>query len=218
MPCLGWLGGCGSRALRAGLRAVGAPLSGGLAVMLLSAASGVLAAPTPRSSINRPDKPGAVFLCGSASLGGTRDYHAFRSGWGVGLIFRPHAAAELFGPLYDWNSALVLEVAYRSISPDRDLRTGTLTLRHYVRDMRPQAMGESPFLGVGIGLTDITFPSDGAAGHAEWHTPLFETGYEVSPSPGSVFFVKGQWLVYRHAGFDYTGWSVHLGAGIPISW
>jgi hypothetical protein len=185
---------------------------------VLAAGASALAAPTPRRSVTRPAKPGSVYLYGSASLGGTRDYHAFRSGWAVGLIFRPHAAAELFGPLHDWNSALVLEAAYRSISPDRDLRTGTLTLRHYARDMRASAQGESPFVGVGIGLTDVTFPLDGAGGHAEWHTPLFELGYEASPTPGSVFFIKGQWLIYRHAGLDYTGWSAHLGAGIPVSW
>jgi hypothetical protein len=194
------------------------------------------AAPWPSSAVTRPDEPGPVFVVGAVSVGGTLRYDFFRQGCGASLIFRPNAAAEFYGPLYDWNTALVLEGHWRRVSVDRRNLTVGVILRRYLRDMRGQGPAESPFLGAGVGGGEITFPTGGTAvtdttgapgaatgstagsGSQTAFTYLVEAGYELSPTAATVFVIKAQWQVWRHGGRDYSGWALHLGAGIPVPW
>ncbi len=181
------------------------------------------AAGSPPSALERPIGPGAVFVYGSLSLGGTSRHDAFQAGYGLGLVFRPHAAADLWRPLFEWNTAIVVEAARRPVASDRRLLSGQLLLRHYGRDWRRAAVGASPFLGAGMGIASATYPRDAGEGDGgtaadKWFMPLFEAGWELSPDGASLFMVCARYHVYRHAGLDYTGWSLHLGAGIPAPW
>lgn len=177
------------------------------------------AAPQPRSLLDRPLERGAIFLVGTASVGGTKDYDSFQHGYGLTLLFRPLAAADFLGPLYDWNTALVLQAEYRPVASKRRLLAGDLILRRYWRDMRRQARGASFFVGFGAGGAEITFPtSGGASGSDTWYSLIAELGYEHSPRDNWVFVVKGQWRNYQNNNRDYSGWSAHLGIGVPIPW
>jgi hypothetical protein len=177
------------------------------------------AASRPRSTIGRPLGAGPIFLVGTLSVGGTKKYDLFRQGCGASFIFRPLAAADFLGMLYDWNAAMVLQAEYRSVARDRRLLSGDFLLRFYVDDMRLHAQGASPFVGLGIGGTEITFPNEsGASGSETWFSMLMEAGYEASPSAGWVITAKAQWRRYRHNDHDYSGWSAQLGVGIPVPW
>ncbi len=173
----------------------------------------------PRSAIGRPLGPGPIFLAGTISVGGTKKYDLFRQGYGATLIFRPLAAADFLGMLYDWNAAMVLQAEYRSVDEERRLLSGDFVLRFYADDMRLHAQGASPFVGLGIGGTEITFPNESGASNSEtWFSMLMEAGYEISPGPGWVIAAKGQWRRYRHNGHDFSGWTAQLGVGIPVPW
>ncbi|MHB8080420.1 MAG: hypothetical protein ACYDIE_14350 [Candidatus Krumholzibacteriia bacterium] len=177
------------------------------------------ARPEPRSALRRPDTPGAVFVAGHLSVGGTLEHDFLRAGGGASLIFRPNAAADLFSPLYDWNTALVLQGDWRSISRDRRLFGLAMLLRRYVRDRRVEVVGSSPFLGIGLGGGEGTFPAadPAAAGVRSWLW-LAEAGWETSPNATSLFFARIQWHIWQRGPLDYTGWSLQFGAGVPIPW
>ncbi len=197
-------------------RLVGA-LWGALLLGVAAAAAG--ASPEPRSALRRPDTPGAVFVAGHLSVGGTLDQDFLRPGGGASLIFRPNAAADLFSPLYDWNTALVLQGDWRSISRDRRLFGIAMLLRRYVRDRRLEVAGSSPFFGIGLGGAEGTIPSadPAAAGVRSWIW-LGEVGWESSPDASSLFFSRFQWHIWQRGDLDYSGWSLQLGAGVPIPW
>ena len=188
--------------------------------LLLGAAAGATGAtPEPRSALRRPDTPGAVFVAGHLSVGGTLEQDFLRAGGGASLIFRPNAAADLFSPLYDWNTALVLQGDWRSISRDRRLFGIAMLLRRYVRDRRLEVAGSSPFLGIGLGGAEGTMPSADptAAGVRSWLW-LAEAGWESSPDAASLFFARLQWHLWQRGALDYSGWSLQFGAGVPIPW
>lgn len=189
------------------------------ALLLCAAAGAAEATPEPRSALRRPDTPGAVFVAGHLSVGGTLDHDFLRAGGGASLIFRPNAAADLFSPLYDWNTALVLQGDWRSISRDRRLFGIAMLLRRYVRDRRLEVAGSSPFLGIGLGGAEGTIPSadPAAAGVRSWLW-LGEVGWESSPNASSLFFARLQWHLWRRGELDYSGWSLQFGAGVPIPW
>lgn len=189
------------------------------AVLCATVAGPAAATPEPRSALRRPDTPGAVFVAGHLSVGGTLDHDFLRAGGGASLIFRPNAAADLFSPLYDWNTALVLQGDWRSISRDRRLFGLAMLLRRYVRDRRVAVVGASPFLGVGLGGAEGTFPSaDPAAAAVRSWLWLAEAGWESSPNATSLFFARIQWHLWRRGALDYSGWSLQFGAGVPIPW
>jgi hypothetical protein len=221
----------GARARPTGVAVFGALLLG--LVPLAGVVGPARAAPWPASAVTRPDEPGPIFVVGAVSVGGTLHYDFFKQGCGASLIFRPNAAADFYRPLYDWNTALVLEGHLRRVSVDRRNLTVGAVLRRYLRDMRGHGPAESPFLGAGVGGGEITYPAGGdagadstgaaaasgtASGKQTAFTYLFEAGYELSPTAGTVFVIKAQWQIWRHGGRDYSGWALHLGAGIPVPW
>lgn len=190
------------------------------------------AAPAPRSVLNRPDRPEPAYVVGHVGVGGTLDYDFCRPSYGVSLLFRPAAAAQFVGALYDWNTALVLQGERRDVSVDRRIFSVGVLLRRYVRDMRGDGSRASPFLGVGLAGAQITYPVAAAAAGADTtagadaeqpgkltaFSPLAEVGFETSPAPGCVFQAKAQWQAWRRGERDYSGWAVLVGAGIPVPW
>jgi len=176
------------------------------------------AAPGSRSSLDRPVQPGPIYLLGSFSVGGAVDYDAFRTGYGLTILFRPNAAADFLRLLYDWNTSILLQASYRTVNDGRRLLAADFIVRHYLCDMRGHGPGAAPFVGLGFGGAEITYPSGGSTACGKWFTYTAEAGYEYSPGEKLVFALKGQWRRYSHDGLDYSGWSAHFGVGIPLPW
>jgi hypothetical protein len=140
-------------------------------------------------------------------------------GIGGEFIFRPASAADFWGFLYDWNTAMVWQADYRPIAEDRRLLAGDFILRRYLANMRDEARGRSLFIGLGIGVAEITFPaSEGSPTHDTWWSWVVESGIEMSPSDKWVALCKVQWRHYSHNNWNYSGYSVSVGLGIPVPW
>ena len=190
-----------------------------LAVGLAIAAPGLgSAADDDPSGVGRPAELGTVYVTGSISVGGTIDYDLLRAGFGASFIFRPLAAEDFLGFLYRWNTSMVLQADYRPVAEDRRLLAGDFILRRYEHDMRSSAATGSTFWGLGVGAAEATAPADAPTGDTISWTFLLEVGHEWNPSRNLVFFAKCQLRWFDHHGLDYSNWSVHGGAGIPVFW
>ena len=165
-----------------------------------------------------PAELGKVYVTGSISVGGTIDYDLLRAGFGASFIFRPLAAEDFLGFLYRWNTSMVLQADYRPVAEDRRLLAGDFILRRYEHDMRSSAATGSTFWGLGVGAAEATAPADAPTGDTISWTFLLEVGHEWNPSRNLVFFAKCQLRWFDHHGLDYSNWSVHGGAGIPVFW
>jgi hypothetical protein len=177
------------------------------------------AAGDPRSSLDRPLGPGPIFILGSVSAGGASGYDDLRLGYGATLLFRPHAAADFFGPLFDWNTAMVLQADYRPVADRRRLLAADFILRRYLRDMRVETGGATLFAGLGVGGAEVTFPAgEHEDGQETWFSYLAEFGYECTPIRGWLLCLKAQLRLYAHNDRDYSNWSTHIALGIPIFW
>ena len=178
----------------------------------------VACVPTPAGAgaIDRPAEPGAVYVVGLASAGRTAQGDVMRVGWGGALIFRPHAASDLFSRLYDWNTALFVQGDHRPIGDHRALTCWDVGFRRYVADMRGDGSCASPFLGLGLGVARATRPSPDGESSNRGVAYLAEIGYEWSPRAGLVLLAKAQWRLYDRGGLDYSNGAVHVGVGVPF--
>jgi len=190
----------------------------------------------PRSSLNRPDGEATVFLLGFGGLGSAPDGDGVRAGGGGELIFRPNAAADIYRPLFDWNTAFVLQGEVRSVAHMRSLGTIDLILRRYTRDMRRSDTASSPFFGAGIGVgrgkLPVTVmaessgePGEEVAGETTVEsivrrdlTYLVEAGWEWSPTPGVIMLAKAQWRYFASDDMEYSNGALLVGAGVPVPW
>jgi hypothetical protein len=186
------------------------------AVWLLAAAPSP--AEEPLELVGRPPGRGAVYLLATASLGGTVAHDPLRPGAGAAILFRPQAADHFLRSLYRWNTGLVLQAEYRKVAADRHLLTAEAILRRYTRDMRDNVARDTSFLGIGGGACEGTGPVPGGSASTIWFSLVAEGGYEWSPAPGWILQAKAQYRLFRHHGLDYSGWSFHGGAGVPLPW
>lgn len=169
-------------------------------------------------TLARPVDRGPIFLLGYLAVGGTPEYESVSPGYGVSILFRPQAAANLMRPLYQWNTGMVLQVEYRPVESDRSLLAADLVFRRYLANMKDEVIGTSYFLGLGIGAAEVTFPSESHTASEIWWTYLVEFGSERSPSVGWTFVVKGQWRFFDHNDRNYSSWSAQFGIGFPLPW
>ncbi len=164
-----------------------------------------------------PRGKGPAYAVVSAAMGQVNDGDGPAVGHSVSVIFRPHRAADFQRSLYAWNTALVLQVekqgdeAASTISAD-------IVLRRYVSDMRPREAGRSAFVGLGAGISRGAWPARGErpGGAVENFSFLVEAGLERNLSRTLVLLGKGQYRLFDRGGHDHSGWSVHLGAGLPL--
>ncbi|MFH1841720.1 MAG: hypothetical protein ABIF77_00800 [bacterium] len=180
---------------------------------------GLAVAAEPHATLDRPPGRGPIFLLGTMSVGGGASYDGLTRGYGVTILFRPAAAADFWGFLYDWNTAMVWQGSYRSVAEKSHLLAADLLFRRYRTSLRQRSRGNSWFGGLGIGGTEVTFPrANGSRSSDTWFTLVAELGYEYSPRENLLTVLKGQWRRHRHAQLDYSGWSLHFGLGIPLPW
>jgi hypothetical protein len=180
-----------------------------------------------RSALDRPDAAPPPFLTLGLSVGDTRAVGGLRPGVSGGLVLGPAAGAEIFPPLYDLNLGLVLQGEYRSVARGRDLVAAGLVARRYFSDVRRDAPARTAFVGLGLDVAQISYPAaaaadtsaaGAAAGEVRNYSGVLECGWELRPAPGALIVALVRWRRFDYSGFDYSGWSCHLQAGIPIPW
>ena len=206
----------------------------GLAAACLAAAGLMLAGAVPapaggvlRSSLDRPDAAPAPFLTLGPSVGDTRGEGGLRPGVSGGLVLSPAAGAEIFPPLYDLDCGLILHGEYRSVARGRDLVAAGLVARRYFGDLRREAPARVAFVGLGLDVAQISYPGTAAAdsaatatdaGELRNYSGVLEAGWELRPSPRTLVVALVRWRRFVDMGFDYSGWTFHLQAGIPVPW
>jgi len=171
----------------------------------------------PRSRLGRPfDAP--IYLSVYGSIGGGFKFEHGKPGYGGALVFRPGCAANFLDFLYDLNTAMVLQADYQKVAERERILSGDLVLRHYLRDVRDPATDRTPFVGVGIGGSEILLPVADGGGTEKYWSWLLEAGAERTLDRKYLFFVKVQFRRYSHGAYDYSTWSASIGAGIPVPW
>jgi hypothetical protein len=200
-------------------------LACGLAIVL--AAGGLnaqepLLADNPRLSLprSRMDRPASAeaFLAAQAGIGGAFSRANDHFGYGGQIIFHPAAASSFLDALYDWNTALVLQGDYQEMFHSYRIRSGDLILRRYLRPAGAGGKSGSllPFLGLGIGISQISFPLDAATATETNWAPLAEGGWEVHLQDGPLLLCRGQYRHYDRGGHNYSNWTVRAGVGLPL--
>ncbi len=183
-----------------------------------------------RSALDRPDRPSPPLIAIGPTLGSSVAHdHALSWGFAGSILFQPAAASEFLGPLWDWNTGMILEGEWRRLDSGRDLLTADMVLRRYAVNMRDGTTGTSLFVGAGGGLAMIGYPITVAAadsnsvaqtkpGHNMLGSLIFEMGYEYRPQPTMVLIAKAQWRNAIEKPYDYSHWTFHTLVGFPIPW
>jgi hypothetical protein len=171
----------------------------------------------PRATLGQPFAA-PVFLGAYGQLGGGFDHDQGQPGGGAIILFRPGSAVYFLDFLYDWNCSLVLQADYQKVSADSRILSGDLILRRHWRDMRSQETRVSPFLGAGIGGSEVTLPPGTGSSADQYWSLVVEFGQEWIHRQDYLVFVKGQLRHYSYGGQDFSTWSFQVGAGIPLPW
>ena len=171
----------------------------------------------PRSRIQRPPVKGPTFITASIATGKLADGDQVRPGYSFSVIFQPHRAADFFNALYAWNTGLILQVDKQG-GGSATIISGDIILRRYLADMRPVEGGRSFFLGLGAGISHVDWSDqpDTPDGSGDGFSFLVETGLEWNLDPALVLVGKGQYRLYDRGGHNHSGWSLHLGFGLPF--
>ena len=192
----------------------------------------VLAGGIQWSALDRPDRPGPVFISAGPTYGGSPDWDAGTIGFNASILFRPARAADFSPALFHWNTGVVIDGEWRRLAERRDILTADLILRRYMADLGSGDGRAVLFAGFGGGLALMSYPSTTTSEAAEggtpvtsvtraeqrWWSTVVEFGYEAEPTPDVVVTVKGRWRSYIKRPFDYSSWTIHVQAGIPIPW
>ncbi len=206
-------------------RSPGGVLLCGLILVSLMVGRGVLAQTSsvpenprlslPRGVLNQPlDDP--IFLVGFLGLGGGLDYDQGQLGYGGAILFRPGSASRFLAPLYDWRTALLLQADYQKVSGENRIFSGDLVLRRYLDSLDELQVGASPFMGAGLGASEVELPAGAGARFQKGWSFLLEIGQEWTIRQKSLAFVKAQYRHYRNEGYNFSTWSVQAGLGLAL--
>lgn len=171
----------------------------------------------PRSRLDRPQSA-PVYLAAQAGIGGAFSGANDQFGYGGQIIFHPSAASSFLDVLYDWNTALVLQGDYQEMFHSYRIRSGDLLLRRYLRPAGNGGEGAAllPFFGLGIGISEISFPLAGSTATDTNWAPLAEAGWEAHLQGGPLLLCRAQYRHFDRGGNDYSNWSVRAGVGLPL--
>lgn len=172
----------------------------------------------PASRLGRPfEEP--VFLTGHLGFGGGFQFDQGLPAYGASLVFRPGSAASFLDFLYDLNSAMVLRIDYQRITTDADrMLSADLILRRYFADRGTAETEVLPFVGLGIGSTDVTVPQEAGGGNSRYWSWLVEVGQEWYFSPRYVVIARAQYRRHSYGDFLVSTWTVSGAIGIPVPW
>ena len=169
----------------------------------------------PRTTLNQPVDD-HIFLAGFGALGGGLEFKQGQIGYGGVVVFRPGRATRFFSALYDWRASFLIQADYQKLSATSRIFSGDFVIRHYFRDLETLNRSSSPFLGFGVGASEVELPAGGEDRFQKTWSWLLELGQEWTIQDRYLVFAKGQYRRCKEDGYDFTSWSFQAGAGIDL--
>jgi len=188
-----------------------------LLLLLLGADSGFAGNPRlslPKSGLGDPYAT-PIFLAGHGSLGFGGVMDGVQYGGGATFVMRPGTAERFLPLLQDWNTALILQAEYHRVNDAQRILSGGMIFRRYLRPMQGPTTDRNPFLGIGVGASEVSLALGGFETGWEF---LAEAGQEWSPRRSLLAYWKLQYRDYRYHGRDFSHWAVQTGVGVPWPW
>ncbi len=171
----------------------------------------------PSSRLHR-DYEQPIFITGHVGLGGAFQYDQGKVNYGTSLIFRPGSAANFLDFLYNMNSAMVLRLDVQNIGDEARVFSGDFILRKYFEDRGREQSQVLPFVGLGIGASDVTLPLDAGGGGARYWSFTGEVGQEWYFRPQLVVVARAQYRWFSSGDVFVSTWTVSGAVGIPVPW
>lgn len=171
----------------------------------------------PNSRLHRPyDAP--IFITGHVGIGGGFKYSPGEINYGASFIFRPGSSANFFDFLQKLKSAMVLQLDYQQLTETTRMVSGDLILRRYLNDRGDKETEVLPFIGLGVGASDVTLTAAEGGGSSRYWSGVVEVGQEWFFRPNFVVVARGQYRLYSHGEAQVSTWSVSGAVGIPVPW
>ena len=171
----------------------------------------------PNSRLHREyEQP--VFITGHLGLGGAFQHDQGKLNYGGSFIFRPGSAVNFLDFLYKMNTAMVLQLDVQNIGEDARAFSGDFILRRYFDDRGRDKTEVLPFVGLGLGATDVTLPADEGGGAARYWSFLGEVGQEWFFRPNVVVVARAQYRWFSSGDVFVSTWTVSGAIGIPVPW
>jgi hypothetical protein len=159
-----------------------------------------------------------IYLAAHLAFGGAFQYDQGNTGYGLEFIIRPGSAVKFLDFLYRKNIGVVLQADYMNVDANRRILSGDFILRKYFSNMRYPKGKKSPFVGFGFGGSEILLAPPEGNGIDKYWSWVVEAGQEWTWADKYVVYAKGQYRHYGYHGYDYSNWSVIVGAGITAPW
>ncbi len=171
----------------------------------------------PRSHLGG-DPMGSAFLVGRIGIGGGFSRANDQFGYGGAIVFHPDYARNFLDFLGDWNTGLVLQIDYQEMYTSYRIRSGDFILRKYLGTPQADRNCWLPYVGLGLGISEISFSAGAERGTNIGWAPLLGIGLEGTFKGQYLVEARGQYRQYKRHGYDYINWSVRLGLGIALPW
>jgi len=173
---------------------------------------------TPPGSHLGPSSDSPIFLAVHGQIGKAFDFDSENFGYGAELVFRPGSAANFLSFLYGWNAGMCWQIDYLKVDERESILSGDCIVRKYLQDIKDPNISGSTFFGVGFGASRVILPDGSSGAKNKYWSLLLETGREWTIKDKYLFWLKAQYRHYDYSGFNYSNWTLQMGAGIPLPW
>ncbi len=193
-----------------------------LTLLAVSAASGQIAENNPRLALparqlQRPYNA-PVFITGHLGFGGSFQYGHGEPNYGASIVFRPGSSANFLNFLHNLHSAMVLRLDHQRLGLDGRIFSGDLIFRRYFSDRGSAETEVLPFVGLGLGASDVNAPPGDGAGNSRYWSYLAEAGQEWYFRPNVLVVARFQYRLFNYGDVFVSTWTVSGAIGIPVPW
>ena len=113
---------------------------------------------------------------------------------------------------------MVLRLDHQKLTTENRIYSADLILRRYFANRGTAASEVLPFVGVGLGASDLTLPADEGGGNARYWSWSLEAGQEWFFRPDIVVVARFQYRRFSYAEAFVSTWTVSGAVGIPVPW